>query len=596
MQSCAILHIEISVCGLNSAGLSMGDAMAYKQTREQTIFQKQLEKAATRNIVFLVFIGCIFFSAAIFGINYLNTRFNVQEHIEFLTSTFQTAYHATDTYLNDAENDSIFTRCIENRTDGSEVRYSLSKYNVDSPIRLNLILTDSNHNIVYTSYGNDDMNLHRIAFNGIVCDNTVKNGPGLYHTVYYFTGDTSEYVFSRPLYRDGQLIGFAGAYLNGHDWARLFSNYQYDSIITTLNGDIIFCSREGFLPERNTNKFRNEEQQRLVFLHGNRYLLSSHFLKDEGVTIYSFIYYPKNVLYLAIGILTIVFLGVIWFIMTQKLSKLMAEKNARSVGILADEMRIIRHGDSSHIIEIHTGDEFEEIASQINRMVKSINELNTRNTDLIRLNSMIEISNLQTQINPHFIYNTLDTIKYLIMSEPDKAAHLIEKFTHILRYSINNTKQDVLLQEDMRYIEDYLYIQKTRFGDRFLCETAIAGECMRYDVPKLLLQPLIENSIKYGFKKRMEIRVAICGRCEGDYLYLSVEDNGPGVPRATLETLRAMLRSEELKTEHNGLQNLARRIVLEYGDNSEMTIDSREGEYFRVDIKLKNKERTTCTV
>ena len=76
--------------------------MAYKQTREQTIFQKQLEKAATRNIVFLVFIGCIFFSAAIFGINYLNTRFNVQEHIEFLTSTFQTAYHATDTYLNDA--------------------------------------------------------------------------------------------------------------------------------------------------------------------------------------------------------------------------------------------------------------------------------------------------------------------------------------------------------------------------------------------------------------------------------------------------------------------------------------------------------------
>ena len=570
--------------------------MAYKQTREQTIFQKQLEKAATRNIVFLVFIGCIFFSAAIFGINYLNTRFNVQEHIEFLTSTFQTAYHATDTYLNDAENDSIFTRCIENRTDGSEVRYSLSKYNVDSPIRLNLILTDSNHNIVYTSYGNDDMNLHRNAFNGIVCDNTVKNGPGLYHTVYYFTGDTSEYVFSRPLYRDGQLIGFAGAYLNGHDWARLFSNYQYDSIITTVNGDIIFCSREGFLPERNTNKFRNEEQQRLVFLHGNRYLLSSHFLKDEGVTIYSFIYYPKNVLYLAIGILTIVFLGVIWFIMTQKLSKLMAEKNARSVGILADEMRIIRHGDSSHIIEIHTGDEFEEIASQINRMVKSINELNTRNTDLIRLNSMIEISNLQTQINPHFIYNTLDTIKYLIMSEPDKAAHLIEKFTHILRYSINNTKQNVLLQEDMRYIEDYLYIQKTRFGDRFLCETAIAGECMRYDVPKLLLQPLIENSIKYGFKKRMEIRVTICGRCEGDYLYLSVEDNGPGVPRATLETLRAMLRSEELKTEHNGLQNLARRIVLEYGDNSEMTIDSREGEYFRVDIKLKNKERTTCTV
>lgn len=108
--------------------------MALKQKREQTIFQKQLEKAATRNIVFLVFIGCLFFSAAIFGINYLNTRFNVQEHIEFLTSTFQTAYYATDSYLNDTENDSVFTRCIEDGTNGSEVHYSLSKYNVDSPI------------------------------------------------------------------------------------------------------------------------------------------------------------------------------------------------------------------------------------------------------------------------------------------------------------------------------------------------------------------------------------------------------------------------------------------------------------------------------
>ena len=95
--------------------------MALKQKREQTIFQKQLEKAATRNIVFLVFIGCLFFSAAIFGINYLNTRFNVQAHIEFLSSTFQTAYYATDSYLNDTENNSVFTKCIEDGTDGSEV-------------------------------------------------------------------------------------------------------------------------------------------------------------------------------------------------------------------------------------------------------------------------------------------------------------------------------------------------------------------------------------------------------------------------------------------------------------------------------------------
>lgn len=555
---------------------------------EKSIFQKQLEQEAVRNICLLVLIGCLFFSAAIFGISYLNTRFNVREHLNFLIGVFQTVCSSTTNYLNDPENEEIFARCIDEESDGREARYSLSKYNVDSPIRGDLILSDETGNIVFTSFGNDAMNLHRIAFNGIVCDNAAIEPAAIYRTVYYFSGDTSEYVFSRPLYRAGELVGFANVYLNGRDWARLFSDYQYDSIITTANGDIIYCSREGFLQERNANKYRGRKGQHTTALHGNRYLVSSHDLREEGVTIYSFIYYPKNILYLFIGILTIILLGIIWFVMTLKLSQLMAEKNARSVSVLADEMRIIRHGDSSHVIQINTGDEFEEIALQINRMVKSINDLNTRNTDLIRLNSMIEISNLQTQINPHFIYNTLDTIKYLIIPEPEKAAHLIEKFTHILRYSINNTKHDVLLAEDMRHIEDYLYIQKTRFGERFLCETAIAEECMRHRVPKLLLQPIIENSIKYGFKKKMELKVEIRGWCGDGYLFLTVEDDGPGIPRSTLETLRAMLRSEELKTEHNGLQNLARRIVLEYGEDSEMTIDSREGEYFRVDIKLKH--------
>ena len=126
---------------------------------------------------------------------------------------------------------------------------------------------------------------------------------------------------------------------------------------------------------------------------------------------------------------------------------MMAEKNAESVDALVREIRILRYENNEHIIQIETGDEFEEIATQINKMVKSINDLNTRNTDLIKLNSMIEMRNLQMQINPHFIYNTLDNIKYLILEEPKKAMYLLERFTHILRYSINNTKADVALAE-----------------------------------------------------------------------------------------------------------------------------------------------------
>lgn len=562
--------------------------------KKKNAFQMQLEREATKNIFLLVTVGCLFFSAAIFGINYMNTRLNVQEHLDFLSETFDHTYRTATDYLNDPDHVSSFLANVQGTGDKKELKYSISKYNLSNPVTIDLILTGRDGKTVYTTFSDESMNLHRIAFNQIVGENALKNGGGIYRTVYYFSGDTSEYVFTKPLYAgscdEGEPEGFATIYLNGRDWAKLLTDYQYDSIITAQNGDIIHCSKEGFLKERNGNKYRPADNTGMTSIHGVRYLISSRQLTGPSVILYSFIYYPKNVPYMGIGILTIVFLGVLWFLMSLKLTRGMAERNARSVNLLADELRIIRHGDSSHVVTIETGDEFEEIANHINRMIKSINDLNTRNTDLIRLNSMIEISNLQTQINPHFIYNTLDNIKYLIFSEPDKAAFLIERFTHILRYSINNTKQDVPLYEDMEYIRDYLYIQNTRFGSRFLCTIDIDEECNRYKVPKLLLQPLVENSIKYGFKKKMEIAVTIRGWCEGDTMVLAVEDNGPGVPRTTLETLRTMLASEEIKTEHNGLQNLARRIVLEYGDGSGMNIDSMEGEYFKVTVRLKHRE------
>lgn len=560
--------------------------------RGKSTFQKQLEREAAKNAVLLVILGCLFFTAAIFTINYLNTRLNVKRHLDFLTNTFDSTCAAVERYLSDPDQTALFTQAVRKTGDDRNLSYSVSQLNVKSSVTVDLILSDGSGNPIFSTFKPDSMNLHRTTFNRIVCANSA-DGNGIYHTVYYFSGGTSEYVFSRPLYSSGNKNaapdGYVNAYLSSQSFAGLLSDYQYDSIITTANGDIIYCSKPGFLKERSNNTYRPGKTEQAASLHGVRYLLSRRTLPQRGVILYSLIYHPKNALYVGIGILTIIFLGVIWLLMSLKLTGIMAVRNARSVRLLADELRIIRGGDSEHMVRLCTGDEFEEIADHINRMVKGINDLNSKNTDLIRLNSLIEMNNLQAQINPHFIYNALDNIKYLIFSEPNKAALLIERFTNILRYSINNTKLDVPLSEDLAYIRDYLYIQKTRFGTRFDCTLQIPDECLCCRIPKLLLQPLIENSIKYGFKKKMEIKTSIQGSLDGDVLTLCMEDDGPGVPRSTLEILRTILSSEEIRTEHNGLQNLARRIVLEYGQGSGMTIDSREGEYFKVTVRLKQK-------
>ena len=163
-------------------------------------------------------------------------------------------------------------------------------------------------------------------------------------------------------------------------------------------------------------------------------------LENGTVLAYSFIYSPTNYSYLFVGLLLIVLLGLSWAAMFVRIMHAMTEQMVKSVDTLVREIRIIRKEDPDHIIEIDTGDEIEEIARQVNKMVRSIQELSQRNIALAEVNNRMEMQNLQAQINPHFIYNTLDNIRYLIPTDPQRAQQLIGRFIGILRYSINNTK------------------------------------------------------------------------------------------------------------------------------------------------------------
>ncbi len=554
---------------------------------ERSIFQKELEKSVSRKIALLVVIGGIFFCVAILGINRLEQEYNKEKYLEALSQTFENVYNAVSGFLENEDNKKIFVECMKGETETGEVKYLLSKYNVDAPADIQLILTDAQGNIVFSSFSAENMNLHRIEFNRIVGENAHRNKNEIYNAIYYFSGDTSEYVFVLPLFEDGNFAGDAAVYLNGSEWRSLLSAYQYDAVITSKNGDIIFCSNHSFLPERSTNKYKGKISEEFIWVNESRYMADHKILQDKQIHLYSFIYSPRNYIYVLIGVGTILVLGFFWTYIFFGMSRSMAVKTAESVSSLVGEMRIIRKEDKEHVIQIHTGDEFEEIANQINKMVKSINELNDRNMDLIKINSLMEMQNLQTQINPHFLYNTLDNIKYLIAPEPLRAAALIERFTHILRYSIDNSRHRVRLEEDMHYLEDYLVIQNTRFGERFTYRIDISEACGCCLIPKLLLQPLVENSIKYGFKKKMKIRVFIKGWLEDGYLILVVADDGAGVPKSTLETLRAIISKEEMNTPHNGLQNINRRMMLEYGQKSGMELDSVDGEEFKVTLKLR---------
>ena len=553
----------------------------YKKSR----FQQELEQSVSRKLISSLLLGCLLFCIAIAVVNALNQNARREDHLESVTSTFHEVYNNTSAFLLDTGHTELFLS--ELRKDQDNLRYLISHYNVSALVEIQLILTDSEGNVRFTTFSEGEMNLHRQEFNGIAVDNACHLMRAVYTTVYHFRANSSEYVMIHPLYRDGEYQGAAAVYLNENDWTKLFSQYQYDAILTKPNGDVIACSNSSFLSQKNANKYLPADAAQYVRVNGNRYLRSSRSLENGTVLAYSFIYSPTNYSYLFVGLLLIVLLGLSWAAMFARIMHAMTEQMVKSVDTLVREIRIIRKEDPDHIIEIDTGDEIDEIARQVNKMVRSIQELSQRNIALAEVNNRMEMQNLQAQINPHFIYNTLDNIRYLIPTDPQRAQQLIGRFIGILRYSINNTKHNVPVKDDLKYLQDYLVIQSTRFGANFSYEIDIDDACMEFIIPKLLLQPLLENSIKYGFQKKPCIHIRVRGWLEEDALYFTVEDNGGGVDETMLEQLRDILRSDEVNIEHNGLQNINRRIWLGYGGDSGLTIDSTEGEGFTVKLKLR---------
>jgi sensor histidine kinase YesM len=562
--------------------------MGYKRTlkTDKSRFQKELERMVSKRIVVTILIGCLFFSVAIIVINSVSQEMNSKRHLEEISTNFTDVYQSTANFLKDSDNRENFLLCIQKDKTPRDINYLVSKYNVEAKVDINLILINQKDQIVMTTFSEENMNLHRREFNRIAATNARESGLGIYTTVYFFKGDASEYLMMLPLYDHETYCGTVAAYLKSTDWNNCLSQGQYDAIITNDRNDIIYCSNNSLTGKNSANKYMEKGGGKYIKLNDKRYLRRSRSLEFENIRIYSFIYSPENSAYMIIGFITITGLGGVWTVMFLNMLGVMSKKTSESVELLVKEIRIIRKEDTSHEITLRTGDEFEEIAEQINKMVKSINELNHRNIELIQMNGQMEMQNLQERMNPHFIYNTLDNIKYLIMSDPVRAENMIERFTHILRYSINNTKKKVLLQEDMVYIEDYLFIQKIRFGTRFDYIIGIEDECEQFFIPKLLLQPLLENSIKYGFRKKTDIHIKISGYIHKGYLYLVVEDDGAGQPKATLEMLKSITNREKMETKHNGLQNINRRISLEYGEESGMIIESQENEFFRVVLKL----------
>ncbi len=155
-----------------------------------------------------------------------------------------------------------------------------------------------------------------------------------------------------------------------------------------------------------------------------------------------------------------------------------------------------------------------------------------RNVQLERLLSEARLATLRTQLDPHFLFNTLNAISAYVESKPREARLMLEQLGDMLRMSLENAdEQEIPLERELSFIDRYIQLQLVRFGDRLDVETAVAPEVLGMAVPTFILQPLIENAIRHGVSKVTgKGHIAIRAWREGDDFRLSVRDNGPGLP------------------------------------------------------------------
>jgi sensor histidine kinase YesM len=385
------------------------------------------------------------------------------------------------------------------------------------------------------------------------------------------------YTFGKAIVKDHQTLGYIIFQLNEADIQKIiFEQNNEIAMITDEHNTIIATTNN--VTKGVLNKFSPKlDNQGHVLLNDGTYYMYSRRIPDTSIQVITLnSYKSEQYTYYTVSIFVLAASVLLW-IMIRILSNKMSTRNSESIDKLIHALAQLREGNFNGYVDIQTDDEFEILGDEYNVMLDRLKHLVEKNKELSALSTIIEVKQLQSQFHPHFIFNVLETLRYAIKIDANQAQDIVMILSRLLRYSIGHDRS-VKLKDDMNYVRDYLKLQHIRFNERLEYRISVAEETHEVYVPKLLLQPLIENAIKYGYQNQSNVRIEIRIYTSGGKLILEVRDNGQGINEETLENVNHILQSQSNTTPHIGLYNVHRRLVLLYGEESGVHIDSAQGE------------------
>ena len=520
-------------------------------------------------------------------IAFLSVNFKVLEHYENKKNTLKLLQVLEKQFLSynlTLENLSKDTEIINlvsgsSNSHPSEVNRTLYNFVNAQDLKANFVLLDKDFNIISSNLfeSNKELFLESRVLEKVSAaplNNTYITPSRLN----YDYEQESSLIFAHAVMDGKEKVGYLFFDILSKDIENLFMRSPIDSIVLTDRYDhIIFYTGKKSVDltlkypgDKYMNTFSKDGE---IDINGTKYQGQINTFIDGQFTLYTMVSKEIQRRSFYYGLWFIILSAFIMLFMIPYITRRISEKNVSAIEEMIGSITQMSHGKKVEHPVIF--EEFNKLLSSFEMVLAEKEALIKNNSELSERKRLMEIKQLEEQFNPHFLFNILETLKYQIMIDKDKAVEMVLAFAGLMRYSIYYGSTVVPLGTDIEYINDYLMLQKLRYNRRLTYSIDIPDELQECLIPKLLLQPIVENSLSHGLVD--VIHITIRAECRADMLIISVEDNGKGIDSQNLQLLRESLEKDSIYKEHIGLYNSHRVIKLLYGNRYGLEINSCHG-------------------
>lgn len=394
----------------------------------------------------------------------------------------------------------------------------------------------------------------------------------------------------------GELYGVFYVAIREMDFRQFYSSFTSegnDVALVDKSGMIISSNREELIGQKSPELLqyaKQIEESGLNYMDAE-VMGTDHLVLSESLPTYDFylvnlidkrtalshMFDLKTIVLISLAIVAAAL--IIVFLITRRLTK--------SLTKLVSQMSNITQNNFGNYIAVEGSYETRELGQAFNYMLDELHDYIKKLMETQKRQRNAELAALQMQINPHFLYNTLASIKTLVQQgSREKASDTINALISLLQNTVSNISETITIEQEMDNLRNYVHINHVRYGDRIKVSYFVAPDCMTYRLPKLVLQPFIENAFFHAFNEKQRGYIYVLVSKEQKALVCEVVDNGDGMDDLPDGVALPNQGATRQLFSGIGIINVHERIKLLYGDEYGVTVSSKRGEGTRIKVRL----------